>query len=163
MPPHRRSLARDGRFEASADVQKEDDNGPTSPPVQALPSLEEMLRWADETRDPMNYRFVGFTLSQDGRLDDALKAYRLAIDAGDLGAYTNLGTVLAKMGRLTEALEVYRAAIATGAERAHYNLVRYFSKRDGLPRRKVTCESSSRGQRQGAAKPWRHAGTPGKR
>src|SRR5215831_11121846 len=85
-------------------------------PPQDLPPLDEMLRWANEARDPMRCRIVGFALSQAGRMNEAEKAYRMAIDAGDLGAYSNLGALLAKTERIAEALEALRVAIIADAK-----------------------------------------------
>lgn len=109
--------------ESSVDAPQIENTSPTFTPPRELPPLDEMLRFADEAHaPPMAYRMIGFGLSQAGRLDEAERAYRKAIDVGDLGANSNLGTVLAKTGRIAEALEAYRAALTANVEGAHFNL-----------------------------------------
>lgn len=52
-------------------------------------------------------------LLREGKLEEAVVAYRRAIDQNPqfYGAYQNLGEALGKLGRLDEAVEMYRKAI----------------------------------------------------
>ena len=52
-------------------------------------------------------------LLREGKLEEAVVAYRLAIEQNPqfYGGYQNLGETLGKLGRLDEAVEMYRKAI----------------------------------------------------
>ena len=69
---------------------------------------------------------LGVALQQAGRLEEAIEAYRAAldIDPDDPLVLNNLGIALRLQGRLNEAIEQYRAAlrVAPNFARAHTNL-----------------------------------------
>lgn len=56
---------------------------------------------------------AGLALQEAGRLQEAVKAYRAAVDAKPdfAGAFCNLGVVLKKLGRANEALAAYQMAV----------------------------------------------------
>jgi protein O-GlcNAc transferase len=69
---------------------------------------------------------LGTALAEQGKLDEAIAAYRRAIGIkpGYVEAYSNLGTVLAGQGKFDEAVTVYRRAIGIKPDyaEAYYNL-----------------------------------------
>ena len=66
------------------------------------------------------------TLAQQGKLDEAIAAYRQAVGlTPDLAAtYSNLGNALKDQGRLEEAIAAYRKAVSIKPDlaEAHSNL-----------------------------------------
>jgi tetratricopeptide (TPR) repeat protein len=72
------------------------------------------------------YLNLGSALHDDGRLEEAERAYRAALDAcGDESLILyNLGVLLEDMGRKTEAFEAYKFAVRADPALAdgHYNL-----------------------------------------
>lgn len=79
----------------------------------------------------------GWLLHEAGRLEEAERAYRAAIDAcgGEPLVLYNLGVLLVDMERREEALEVYRRAVraSPGFADCHYNLA-LLCEELGLPR-----------------------------
>ncbi|MEG3961743.1 tetratricopeptide repeat protein, partial [Microcoleus sp. S36b_A2] len=72
------------------------------------------------------HRNLGLALQQQGRLDEAIAAYRPAIqiNPNDAEAHRNLGLALQQQGRLDEAIAAYRQAIKidTNYAEAYKNL-----------------------------------------
>jgi tetratricopeptide (TPR) repeat protein len=94
----------------------------------AIAAFEDVLR-----RDPQHVKAennLGLSLEAMNQVDDAIAAYRKAIDLDALAAhhseqpYLNLGILLTKLGKPTESLPVLRKAVelAPGSAQIHYEL-----------------------------------------
>ena len=74
----------------------------------------------------------GFELHEQGRLEEAERAYRAALESGaeDPLLHFNLGVLLEDLGRKGEALQSYRAALRQdpGMADCHYNLALLYEK-----------------------------------
>ncbi len=72
------------------------------------------------------YNNLGFTLSQVGKTNEAIKNYLLAIEIkpNHYKAYNNLGAVLLKQGKQNKAIEYFTKALSLKADyaKAHNNL-----------------------------------------
>lgn len=67
----------------------------------------------------------GSALEDEGKIAEAIRAYRIAAKAGDTSAQSNLGNLLddyAKPRRPAEAVYWYKRAIRRGSWTAAYNL-----------------------------------------
>ncbi len=75
--------------------------------------------------DPLFHRLRGVHRQQDGRLEEAIKDFEVALsdDPGDFAILNALGLCLTRAGRAAEGLERLDAAIAIGPRfaPAHYN------------------------------------------
>jgi tetratricopeptide (TPR) repeat protein len=97
-----------------------------------LHQYEEARRYAERAlrssggRDTAAYNLLGHVLKGEGRLDEALSAYRkaLAIDPKYAWAQTNIGRVYRQQFRIEEAIAACRQAIALEPDNAgvHNNL-----------------------------------------
>ena len=69
---------------------------------------------------------LGARLARDGRAEEALRAYRRAVELTpeDAPSWHGVGAALVRLGRLPEAVEAYRNALARMPDSAvsHYNL-----------------------------------------
>ena len=72
------------------------------------------IDWLTQALSPAQHNDLGVLYEREGRLDDAVKQYNVAIlkDPRLAKAYVNLGNVRRKQGRRQEALLRYREAIA---------------------------------------------------
>jgi serine/threonine-protein kinase len=98
---------------------------------QKLPLLEEEVRYltaavALRPESGGAHYNLGHALSEQGKLDEAIAAYRRALDLDpkDAAAHINLGAALDKLGKLDEAMAAFRIALDLDPKHvlAHYNL-----------------------------------------
>lgn len=111
------------------------------PPRRITSALRELRRKAESGQYPLAFggdpatsdlKVIerkpadGFELHQTGKLADAERAYKAALEADgdDPLLHYNLGVLLEDMGRKGEALESYRAALKRDPRMAdcHYNI-----------------------------------------
>lgn len=114
--------------------------------VEAKTELRTLIQ--SDTFDPQGFYNVGNALARLGDHDEAIKAYRKAIEQRKgrySRAHNNLGVLLLRMGRWDEAQEAFLSALKLESfhyAEASYNLGRVYA---------------SRGQRELAIREWRRA------
>ncbi|TPW09010.1 MAG: hypothetical protein FD129_2342 [bacterium] len=94
-------------------------------------ALEAAMR--HDPTAPGPHMALGLTFERAGRLDDAEREYRLALERqGDEGRLcNNLGNILARTGRLDDAVDLYQKASVAAPELVapHFNLGQMYARR----------------------------------
>jgi protein O-GlcNAc transferase len=118
----------------------------------------QLIRQAIEGNGhPVYFSNLGAVLSDEGKLEEAITAYRRAISIKPdfAEAYSNLGNALNEQGKLDEAIAAYRQAISIRSDfpEAHSNLLFCLNDHDKVTNDQLFATHREWGERYGRQAP----------